>query len=158
MLYVSLIAPLLFMCQRTIAIWLMCKISLVFFNLAMANKWLWISGVNTYYMARTKLPSLGTQQVRQEIMLLQSSYTWIPAPMSSYTISSRFEPLKGFHTQFTQRWNSQPSLRMAPVQEKAMMNYKSALRICKWWFDALRKKWELFDQEQVGRLWMQLFS
>ena len=57
------------------------------------------------------------------------------------------------------RWNSQPSLRMAQVQEKAMMIYKSALRICKWWFNALRKKKESFlDQEQVGRLWMQLFS
>ena len=27
-------------------------------------------------------------------------YTWIPTPMGSYTISSRFNSLEGFNTQF----------------------------------------------------------
>ena len=60
--------------------------------------------------------------------------------------------LKALTLRFLQEMIPQPSLRIAQMQDKDRMTHKSALRICKWWFNALWKKWELFDQEQVGRL------
>ena len=78
-------------------------------------------------------------------------YTCILAPMDSYTISSRFNSLEGFNTQFLQEWIPQPSSMIIQIQIKARMTHKGALRICKWRFNAPRKKWELLRQEQVGR-------
>ena len=46
-------------------------------------------------------------------------YTWIPDPMSFYTISSRFNTLEGSNTQFTRMIFSQPSSIMAQIQIKA---------------------------------------
>ena len=60
--------------------------------------------------------------------------------------------LKALTLRFLQEMIPQPSLRIAQIQDKARMTHKSALRICKWWFNALWKKWDLLDQEQVGRL------
>ena len=48
--------------------------------------------------------------------------------MGSYTISSRFNSLEGFNTQFLQKWISQPNLRIAQIQDKVRMTHKSALK------------------------------
>ena len=55
-------------------------------------------------------------------------YTWIPALIGFYTISSRFNSLEGFNTQFARMISSQPSSIMAQIQIKAMMNHKGALK------------------------------
>ena len=55
-------------------------------------------------------------------------YTWISSPMGSYTISSRFNSLEGFNTQFLQEWIPQPSLMIAQIQIKARMKHKGALK------------------------------
>ena len=47
-------------------------------------------------------------------------YTWISAPMGSYTISSRFNSLEGFNTQFYKN----KSLNLAQIQIKAKMKHK----------------------------------
>ena len=54
--------------------------------------------------------------------------------------------LKALTLRFLQEIIPQPSLRIAQIQDKARMTHKSALK------DMQVKKWELFDQEQVGRL------
>ena len=79
-------------------------------------------------------------------------YTWIQAPTGSYTISSRFNSLEGFNTQFTRMIFSQPISIMAQIQLKARMTHKGALKkYASEDFNAPRKKWELLRQEQVGR-------
>ena len=55
-------------------------------------------------------------------------YTWILAPMGSYTISSRFNSLEDFNTQFTKMKFSQPSSIIAQIQIKLRMNHKGALK------------------------------
>ena len=58
----------------------------------------------------------------------QASYTWIPTPMGSYTISSRFKLLKGFNTQFLQEWIPQPRSKIGQIQNKVRMTHKGALK------------------------------
>ena len=48
--------------------------------------------------------------------------------MGSYTISSRFKPLKGFNTQVLQERIPQPSSKIAQIQNKARMTHKGALK------------------------------
>ena len=48
--------------------------------------------------------------------------------MGSYTISSRFKPLKGFNTQVLQKRIPQPSSKIAQIQIKARMTHKDALK------------------------------
>ena len=48
--------------------------------------------------------------------------------MGSYTISSKFNSLEGFNTQFLQEWIPQPSLMIAQIQIKARMTHKGALK------------------------------
>ena len=55
-------------------------------------------------------------------------YTWIRAPMGSYTNFSRFKPLEDFNTQVLQEIIPQPSSKIAQIQNKARMTYKSALK------------------------------
>ena len=55
-------------------------------------------------------------------------YTWIPNPMRSYTISSRFNSLESSNTQFARMIFSQPSSIMAQVQIKDKMTHKGALK------------------------------
>ena len=57
-------------------------------------------------------------------------YTWILAPMGSYTISSRFNSLDGSNTQFTRMIFSQPSLIMAQIQIKARVTHKGDSQGC----------------------------
>ena len=40
---------------------------------------------------------------------------------------------------------------LTQIQNQVKMTHKGALRICKWRFNAPRKKWKLLRQEQVGR-------
>ena len=55
-------------------------------------------------------------------------YTWIPTPMGSYTIYSRFNLLEGSNTQFTRMIFFQPSSIMAQIQIKVRMTHKGALK------------------------------
>ena len=55
-------------------------------------------------------------------------YTWISAPMGSYTNSSRFKPLESFNTQLLQEWIPQPSSMINQIQIKTRMTHKGALK------------------------------
>ena len=55
-------------------------------------------------------------------------YTWIPAPMGSYKISSRFNSVEDSNTQFTRMIFSQLSSIMAQIQIKARMTHKGVLK------------------------------
>ena len=48
--------------------------------------------------------------------------------MGSYTIFSRFKPLEDFNTQVLQEIIPQPSSKIAQIQNKARMTYKSVLK------------------------------
>ena len=70
--------------------------------------------------------------------------------MGSYTISSRFNSLEGFNTQFTRMNFSQPSSIIGQIQIKARMNHKGALKDVQMEFNAPRKEIRAFKARTSG--------
>ena len=70
--------------------------------------------------------------------------------MGSYTISSRFNSLEGFNTQFIRMNFSQSSSIIAQIQIKARMNHKGALKDMQMGFNAQRKEKRAFKARTSG--------
>ena len=77
-------------------------------------------------------------------------YTWIPAPMSFYTISSRFNLLEDSNTQFTRMIFSQPSSIMIQIQIKNRMTHKGALKDMQVKISCTKKEMRAFKARTSG--------